>query len=32
MIHQIPVFMDDPLLNVPKCYEAVGNKQIQQKI
>ncbi|MDF1547043.1 MAG: hypothetical protein P1P88_04430 [Bacteroidales bacterium] len=29
MIHQIPVFVDDPLLTVPKCYEAVENKEVQ---
>jgi len=29
MIHKIPVFADDPLLKVPKCYEALHDKKLQ---
>jgi serine/threonine protein kinase len=31
MIHKIPVFYDDPLLKIPKCYQPVGNKEIQEE-
>jgi len=31
MIHKIPVFIDDPLLKIPKCYEPIQNKDIQNE-
>ncbi len=31
MIHQVPVFANDNLLKVPKCYEPVQNLAIRQK-
>ncbi len=29
MIHKIPVFASDPLLRVPKCYQAIQDKNLQ---
>lgn len=29
MINRIPIFLDDPLLKVPKCYQGIGNQAIQ---
>lgn len=29
MIHKIPVFANDPLLKIPKCYQAVQDKSLQ---
>jgi len=31
MIHKIPVFYDDPLLKVPKCFQPIGNQNIQEE-
>ena len=28
MIHKIPVFVNDPLLKVPKCYQALQDKKL----
>ncbi len=31
MINKIPVFIKDPLLKIPKCYEPIQNKDIQSE-
>ena len=31
MIHKIPVFANDPLLKVPKCYHALSDKHLQSE-
>jgi hypothetical protein len=31
MIHKIPVFYDDPMLKVPKCYQPIENDIVQQE-
>jgi hypothetical protein len=29
MIHKVPVFLDDPQLKIPKCYQPIGKSEIQ---